>query len=163
GDEAGMRHGSHRPSLFLEAACQHRVARQVRQEDLDRDAAVEAFVVSAKDGRHATGAERRKDPVAVDQAVAGGGHRPRLADAIDSAPPNGGPMFSTLLGPLPAPPGADATSAGDSADPVAVVLAALDEIGLELVTTGAPSASPDLAAADIVEGWREAAALSARP
>jgi methionine synthase II (cobalamin-independent) len=72
-------------------------------------------------------------------------------------------MFSTLLGPLPAPPGADATSAGDSADPVAVVLAALDEIGLELVTTGAPSASPDLAAADIVEGWREAAALSARP
>jgi methionine synthase II (cobalamin-independent) len=65
-------------------------------------------------------------------------------------------MFSTLLGPLPAPPGDDASSA-------AAVLAALDEIGLELVTTGAPPAAPDLPAADVVERWREAAAVSPRP
>ncbi len=72
-------------------------------------------------------------------------------------------MFSTLLGPLPAPPAGDASSAGDSADSAALVLAALDEIGVELVTTGAPSAPPDLPAADVVDGWRTAAALSPRP
>lgn len=65
-------------------------------------------------------------------------------------------MFSTLLGPLPAPPGDDASS------PTAV-LAALDEIGLELVTTGAPPAAPNQTAADVVEGWRAAAAVSPRP
>ena len=72
-------------------------------------------------------------------------------------------MFSTLLGPLPAPPLGDQTSAGNSADTAAVVLAALDEIGIELVTTGAPSAAPDLPAADVVEAWRAAAASSPRP
>ena len=72
-------------------------------------------------------------------------------------------MFSTLLGPLPAPPGGDASSAGAGAGAAAAVLAALDEIGLELVTTGAPSAAPDRSAAEVVEGWRAAAALSARP
>ena len=72
-------------------------------------------------------------------------------------------MFSTLLGPLPAPPAGDASIAGAGADTRAAVLSALDEIGLELVTTGEPSAPPDLPAAVVIARWRAAAALSTRP
>jgi len=74
-------------------------------------------------------------------------------------------MFSTLLGALPVPPGV--AERGDEApradEGMRAVLAELDGIGLELVTTGAGSSRPDVPASEVADGWARAAALSASP
>jgi methionine synthase II (cobalamin-independent) len=57
-------------------------------------------------------------------------------------------MFSTLLGPLPAIPN---------------LVAALEEIGLELLASGEPPLGRDVAAGDVVTAWREVAELTERP
>ena len=77
GDEAGIGDRGHGACLAIEAPGQDGVAREVRQEDLDRDVAVEPVVVRAMDGRHAAGSEERADPVAIGQDVAGRGHAGR--------------------------------------------------------------------------------------
>jgi hypothetical protein len=69
-----MRDGRHRPRLALEPLGRAGIGREVRKEDLDGGVAREALVVGAMDRRHATRSERRDDPVAVREEVAGRGH-----------------------------------------------------------------------------------------
>ena len=75
-DEARMRDGRHRPRLSFEPLGGRGVRGEVRQEDLDGDVAGEPLVARAVDGRHPAGSERREDPVAIRQEVAGHGHGP---------------------------------------------------------------------------------------
>src|SRR6476646_6943088 len=70
---------------------------------------------------------------------------PRLPDAVASAPPSGGPMFSTLLGPLPA-----------------IGVADIEATGIELVATGGPPSSGGEEPARVVEAWRAATATNER-
>jgi hypothetical protein len=57
-------------------------------------------------------------------------------------------MFSTLLGRLPAIPN---------------LVAALEDIGLELLASGEPPAGPDIEPGEVVAGWRAVAEQTERP
>ncbi|HJW22525.1 MAG TPA: hypothetical protein VJ506_08870 [Candidatus Limnocylindrales bacterium] len=63
-------------------------------------------------------------------------------------------MFATLLGALPWPPDAD--------DPLATILRAQDEAGLEPLTDGRPAIAPEDADAQPVERWMRARGLTQR-
>jgi methionine synthase II (cobalamin-independent) len=69
-------------------------------------------------------------------------------------------VFSTLLGTLPpASEGIDPSSE----DAVRQRLSELETIGLDVLTDGLPPASAQIAASEVVERWRRAAALTDRP
>jgi methionine synthase II (cobalamin-independent) len=63
-------------------------------------------------------------------------------------------MFGTLLGALPRPP--------DAEDPLATVLRAQEEAGLEPLTDGRPAAAPGDTGEGPVERWRRAQGLTQR-
>ena len=63
-----------RLGLALEARPQLRVVRELRRQDLDGHAAVEASVVRAPDLAHAAGAERREDLVRPEALASGKRH-----------------------------------------------------------------------------------------
>lgn len=74
-------------------------------------------------------------------------------------------MFSTLLGPLPADPDHSRASADVAAglDVGRENAAALEAIGLELVSDGLPPSGPDDDPADVVARWSAVAAAGAAP
>ncbi|HEX2756612.1 MAG TPA: hypothetical protein VHM48_14180 [Candidatus Limnocylindrales bacterium] len=78
----------------------------------------------------------------------------------DRVPCLGDPMFSTLLGVLPADPDRPA-AAGDEDAARLDDVAALAGVGLELISDGGDAAGPDADVAVVVARWQAAASVSA--